>query len=236
MEDLKQISACTLFNGMSETSVAELLSKINYTFKTYAKGDYLIKKNSYLKSLFILVEGEVYGEVTDENGKVFHLTEQKAPIALASALVFGKDLEYPLNILAKTNLKILQIEKTEVMNLMQTNQLFFQNYMEKVAERTHFLHNKISCFSLRTLKEKLFVYLLRLSKDQNSDTLTIKKSQSELAHHFGVNRPSLTREIRNLHNNGFIQAEGKEIKLLKKQDMQRMIACNSSSCINSLRD
>lgn len=43
---------------------------------------------------------------------------------------------------------------------------------------------------------------------QNSDTLTINNLQNEQVHHFGVNRPSLTHEIRNLHKNGISHDEG----------------------------
>lgn len=235
MDELKDINQCSLFKGMSEDTINHLLSKIDYQIKEKEKGEYIIHKDSHLKHLLILLDGIVSGETTDENGKIFHLTEHKAPIALATALLFGRDMGYPIDVVAKTNCTILQIGKNQALHLMQNNQTFLENYMEVVAERTFFLHNKITCFSLRTLKEKLLVYLLSLSKDQQSDTILITKSQNELAHYFGVNRPSLTREIRNLHNKGYILAKGKEISLLKKTELQKMVSCDSNTCINSLR-
>lgn len=234
MEFLNKLKDSALFTEISFDEVSDLLSQVECSLKKYSKNDYIIRRGSFQNSMIILVEGIIESEIIFENGKVLKVSEQMAPFVLSAALIHGKEIEYPIDVIARTEVTVLKIDKDDVFKMMQTNVTFLRNYMEVVAERTNFLYQKLTCFSFRSLREKYILYLLSLIKEQKSDFVTVSKSQSELAQSFGVNRPSLAREVRSLHNSGLIEADGKEIKVLSRKKLSRMLSCKSNLCTNCL--
>ena len=234
MEFLNKLENCKLFTEIASAEVTDLLSQIDLTVKNYAKNEYIIRRGSFQNSLVILVEGIIESEIIFENGKVLKVSEQMAPFVLSAALIHGKEIEYPIDVIARTDVTLIKISKDDVFKMMQSNVVFLRNYMEVIAERTNFLYQKLTCFSFRSLREKFILYLLSLVQDQNSDVVKVSKSQSELAQSFGVNRPSLAREVRSLHNSGLIEAEGKDIKVLNRDKLSQQLSCKSNLCANCL--
>ncbi|MBA4409130.1 MAG: Crp/Fnr family transcriptional regulator [Bacteroidota bacterium] len=234
MDQLKNIKNCALFDGISLPEISGLLSQVVHRIQHYLKDECLIRNGSYQKSLIILIKGVIKGEITCKNGNSLRIVEQKSTTALSTALLLGVDIVYPMDVIAMTDVVVLKIEKSEVLKMMQINQTFLKNYLNEVAEGASYLYQRISCFSQRSLKERFIVYLLSQAREQNSDRLILKKSQTELAQFFGVNRPSLSREIRSLHNMGLIEATGKEIRLLKMDELANSLSCQSDKCIRCL--
>ena len=232
MEFLNKIVDCKLFTDITSSEIEDLISMVRISVKNYEKNDYIIRQGSFQNSLVILIDGVIESEIVYENGKVLKITEQIAPYVLSAALIHGKEIKYPIDVIARTDVKLIKISKEDVFKIMQSNAIFLRNYMEVVAERTNFLFQKLTCFSFRSLREKFILYLLSLAKDQNSDVVKVSKSQSELAQSFGVNRPSLAREVRFLHNSGLIEAEGKEIKVLSRKKLSQQLSCKSNLCAN----
>lgn len=234
MEFLNKLEDSKLFVDIASAEIADLLSQVDFSVKNYAKGEYIIRRGSFQKSMIILVKGVIESEIIFESGKVLKVSEQRAPFVLSAALIHGKEIEYPIDVIARTDVTLLKISKDDVFKMMQLNVVFLKNYMEVVAERTNFLYQKLTCFSFRSLREKYILYLLSLTQEQNSDLVKVSKSQNELAQSFGVNRPSLAREIRSLHNSGLIEAEGKEIRVLSRKKLSQMLSCKSNLCTNCL--
>ena len=234
MEFLNKLENCKLFCEIASAETAKMLDSAEVNLKRYQKDDYIIHRGSFQNSLIILVDGLIESEIIFENGKVLKVTEQKAPYVLSAALIHGHNIEYPIDVIARTDVSVLKIDKEGVFKMMQAHPIFLRNYMQVVAERTNFLYQKLTCFSFRSLREKFILYLLSLSQDQQSDHVIVHKSQSELAQSFGVNRPSLAREVRALHHAGFIEADGKEIKVLCREKLSQQLSCKSNLCVKCL--
>jgi CRP-like cAMP-binding protein len=56
-------------------------------------------------------------------------------------------------------------------------------------------------------------YLRSLSTEQNSHTITLPISKKQLADYFGVQRPSLFRELKKMKEEGLINIDNKTITL-----------------------
>ena len=77
------------------------------------------------------------------------------------------------------------------------------------------------CF--KTIRQKIAAYLLRLYKQQQQLQITLDRSQQELSDYFGVSRPSLARELSHMQEDGMIIADRKQITILQKEWLIRLI-------------
>ena len=79
-------------------------------------------------------------------------------------------------------------------------------------------------YSGRLIKvEEIASYLLRLYKQQQQLHITLDRSQQELSDYFGVSRPSLARELAHMQEDGLLTADRKQITILQKEELVRLI-------------
>ncbi len=213
------IENCILFKGLSEVQINELLFSIDYKEKTYSKGELIVQSNTEVRSLLIVVDGCVRGEMVDFSGKTIKIEDIESPRMLAPAFLFGKNNHYPVDIVANEECVVLAIPKDSFLQLLQNNVKVLSNYLNSISNRAQFLSNKIKFLSFQTIKGKIAHYLLQMMKQTGSDSFVLKKSQNELSEMFGVARPSLSRAIRELDSEGLIKAEGKSICILNKMKL-----------------
>ena len=82
---------------------------------------------------------------------------------------------------------------------------------------------KLFFMSVKTIRQKLASYLLRMLKQQGDSPIQLDRSQQELADYFGVSRPSLARELAHMQDDGLIKTDRKLVHILRKEDMMQLI-------------
>ncbi|TLX78233.1 Crp/Fnr family transcriptional regulator [Labilibacter sediminis] len=202
-----------LFTGLSFNDIKELLGQIHFQVKKYGKGQMVAYGGETVDRLHIVLSGGVKGEMIDYSGKSIKIEDIDPPKPLAIAFLFGKSNKYPVNIVANKDSEILIIPKASVLILFQKNETVLLNYLNAISNRSQFLSQKIRFLTFQTIKGKIANYLLQLSGGKTME-VTLPMSQNSMAELFGVTRPSVGRGMRELHNDGIIEANGKQVKLL----------------------
>ena len=75
------------------------------------------------------------------------------------------------------------------------------------------MNERIAMYTQKTLRENLVDYLSALSTTQNSDTIILPITKKELADYFGVQRPSLFRELKRMKDENLIEINNRIFKL-----------------------
>lgn len=212
-----------VFKGINPAEIEEILIKINHQLRSYNSGTIIYHNGDECNNLLTVIEGSVKGEMADFSGKIIKIEDIETPRHIAAAFIFGSNNKYPVNVVANSDVKILFIPKESFLILLQTNQIILSNYLDIISNRTQFLSNKIRFLSFKTIKSKIAHFMLELSKRQNNNFIILPKTQKELAEFFGVTRPSLGRIIGELENDGIIKAKAKNIEILNKESLIRLL-------------
>lgn len=207
---------CKLFAGVKEDNFYDILGQIHYQIKSYEKNTFIAARNIKYESLLIVLEGVAKTEMTDFKGAVVNIAEIYAGESLAPAFLFGKSNLLPVEIYAKTDVKILLIPKGEVLKLFNLCPQFLINFLNVISARTQHIIKKVRFLSFRTLKGKFAYYLLKLSEEQKSNFIKLKNTQKELAEIFAATRPSVARVIGQLADEACIKVKGKNIEIIDK--------------------
>ncbi len=216
---MKLLEKCKLFKNIKPEDIQTLLSAVHYRVLKYEKHQLIEYQSAPCDKLLILTKGVVIAEMTKLSGSSVKISELHAPESLASAFLFGDEQFYPVDITAQEEVTILRIPKSSVLKMFNLSQQFLSNYLDMISTRAQYLTEKMKFFSFQTIKGKLAYFLLKTASEQNSDTLIIKQTQSELADLFGVARPSLARCIKQLADDNYIEINRKEYKILNKREL-----------------
>lgn len=217
------LDKCPLFVGMDNDEIIKLLKSVSHQVKKFRKNELIAQSGEEIRAQLIVIEGSVKGEMMDFSGKTIKIEDIESPRPLAPAFLFGQMNCYPVNIVANENVIILFIPKASFIYMMQMNEKVLNNFLGIISNKAQFLSGKIKFLSFQSIKGKLANYLLQQSTKNNSEKIVLNKSQTQLAELFGVARPSLGRAIREMDQDGIIQAHAKEIKILDKQRLSALL-------------
>lgn len=191
--------------------------------KMYKKGAVLAEQDEACNRLIILLSGKVRAEMTDPSGKVVKVEDILAPNPLAILFLFGTNSRFPVQATADEDSTALVIPKSSVLGILGKNEVLLKNYLDISADFASRLSQKLYFMSFRTIRQKISMFLLELSRNQASSTVQLGRTKSSLAEYFGVSRPSLERELSNMQHDGWIAIDKKEIAILKKESLVQLV-------------
>ncbi|MGE4287336.1 MAG: Crp/Fnr family transcriptional regulator [Salinivirgaceae bacterium] len=211
----QRLANSPIFKGIAPDQIEQLLSKVPFQIKQIEANKIFAHRFDEVKSLSIIIEGSVRGEMLDFSGKVLKVEDIYAPRPIASAFMFGQNNRYPVDVISNEESSLLIIPKDSVLRLFQLNKDFLSNYLTAISNRAQFLSERIWFLSFKTIKGKLAQYILSLATpDKNQVKLPL--SQKELAEFFGVTRPSLARALGELEREKMIVVNRREIQIINR--------------------
>jgi CRP-like cAMP-binding protein len=220
--DYSLLSEAPLFKGLTATDLEAILSEVPVRIKKFYAGSLISQSGEPVNSLMIVITGAVRGEMVDYAGRVIKIEDIPAPIAIASAFMFGSRNRFPVNVIAISDGELFLIEKQYFLELLMRNNIILVNFLDMISNRSQFLSEKIKFLNFKTIKGKLAHYLLQKAGKERS-SVVLEMTQNELADYFGVARPSVGRVLGELEEEGYIEAKGKNIKIIDKDGLADLV-------------
>jgi len=212
------LSEAPLFKGLTATRIEAILSEVPFRVRKFKTGSMLAQSGEPVNSILIVILGIVKGEMVDYAGRVIKIEDIPAPGAIAAAFLFGNRNMFPVNVISVTDGELLSIEKPEFLKLLMSNDTILVNFLNMISNRSQFLSEKIKFLNFKTIKGKLAHYILQKS-GREKVFLKLGMTQNDIADFFGVARPSVARALREMEDEGYIKARGKNIQILDKEKL-----------------
>ncbi|MDS1030839.1 Crp/Fnr family transcriptional regulator [Bacillota bacterium LX-D] len=195
---------CILFQGLNKKEILDSLHKLDYVETTYSKGSIIADEDDDCHSIGIVLSGLLEVQKIHASGKVVTLTQLRPGEIFGEAIVFSKQRNYPATITAAQETSVLFIAKDAIIQLCSISPMILTNFMELLSSRILMLNKKVKVLSLETIRQKLCSLFLEESKKQKSLIIKLSMSRSNLAEQMGIQRPSLSRELIKMKNEGLI--------------------------------
>lgn len=221
--DIKVLTKIPLFHSINENEIERIFSELKIKETHFKKGEILAFQDEICNRLIILLSGSVKGEMTDPSGKVVKIEDIYAPNPLAILFLFGQENRFPVQATAREDTIALVIPKQSVLRMLSMNETLLKNYLDISANFAGRLSKKLHFMSFRTIRQKLAMYILNLSKLSNSDIIELDKTKTALAEYFGVSRQSLERELTNMQKDGLIEPDRKKVIIKDKGKLIQLI-------------
>lgn len=197
-------------------------SDLKYTIKAYQKNVRIFSQGDACDALYILTLGSVKTEMITENGNLLGIEIISAPRPLAPAFLFSDNNRFPVDVTSLEEVEVLRIPKDEVIRLMTVQPNFMRQFLTHNANRTQFLTNRLQLLSIKTIKGKIAHFILE-QMDLQGNPFKINRNQTELADFFGVARPSLARSLSELVDEGIIEVNRKEYRVLNQKKLKELL-------------
>lgn len=216
----QELSYCPLFKGMAQQEHDQFLDRNVKEVLTFQKGETIVLQGEPIHSVMLLVQGSVRTEMITKEGNVLNIDILEAVIPLAPAFIYGSGKSYPVDVIAEEPCIILKISKAAWLDEMANNKQLLTNFLTMNADLTFFLTDKLQMISLKSLRKKLATFFLEKTTVEK-DTFNLKRSRTQLAEYFGVQRQSLARSLKEMEDDGIILLKGRTVKVLDRNKLIR---------------
>lgn len=220
-EHLDLLAESAIFLGLQRAEIDEVLKEAHFQLRDYAKGALIAQSGAPCEHIRIVLEGDVAGEMMDLSGKILKIEDLPPSKMIAPAFLYGRRRTYPVNVIASAPTVLWQMHRDEFSKLLQTDLRLLNNYLNAISNRAQFLSEKIRFLSFPSLRSKLAFLFVRHAAGERIFRLPMTHQQlSEL---FGVARPSVSREIRLMNNEGLIRAERDMITIQDPEGLKALL-------------
>ena len=207
---VNHLTHCILFKGLTPEELQNLIASINYSISDNCKNCVecqtciIALEGDLCDSLGIVLQGELEVQKHYASGKVVTLAKLNKGKTFGEAIAFSETNIYPATIVSYKGSIILYISKKDIIAMCSSYPQVLNNFMQLLSSKILLLNKKIKELSFETLRQKISNYLLSQYEIQKTKALILPISRKNLAEHLGVQRPSLSRELVNMKDDGLI--------------------------------
>jgi len=206
------IGNISILYGVEKNILNTLIQKNKIYEREYSRDSTIHNQGDKCETLDIVCSGSLVAYSISINGSENIIFDFKAGSVIGANLLFGENNRYPMNIYCTANCVLMHISKAAVYELLK-NYNFVLKYINSISLNSQGMNQKIAMYTQKNLRENLLDYFSALSAKQKSKTILLPVTKKQLADYFGVQRPSLFRELKRMKDDGIIDIKNKIIKL-----------------------
>ena len=205
-----------LFKNIHPSKQGILLKMLEANTLHFSVNELILSKIKIDDFIAIITEGEANLIKTDSNGNKLIIEE------LGEGNIFGTNIsnlnnkEYEIE--SKTDITITFIEMHFILNPKNTSsQIYSQfliNLLELINKKYTETNQRLDILTNKTIRNKLLEYFKNSYAETGARVLYLKSSFTALADYLAIDRSAMTRELKNLKDEGLIEIKNKKIKLL----------------------
>ena len=213
--DLRQIS---IFKNLSDQDLELIKEKNIIEEKIYQKESHIFRVGDLSDSIYYLIEGSIIVYKIDPNGKRFIIKKIQKPGIFGEVYSYLKE-PFDFSAQAEVPSKILVIHDFESIFTYGSKE-FLKSYIDMLSKKCLELSRTNQITSQASLRQKIAKYLLL---NQENSLVKIDLSREEWADILSTTRPSLSRELSNMVDDGLIDIRDKTIEIVNLSQMADII-------------
>ena len=216
------LSTSPLFFHLSQNEADAILERAVTEVRTVDKGNYVVRQGAPIHHLYLLMKGLVRTEMVTREGNVLEIEFIEPVRPLAPAFLVATDNRFPVDVITTEPAIFYLIPRSLWLKELIANETLLTNFMMVISNMSVFLSKKVQMMSIKSLKGKLSLYILENTTPQQP-TFHLKRTQTQLAEYFGVQRPSLARTIGEMIREGWITLYKRELSVLQRGKLEELV-------------
>lgn len=224
-EALVQLESCALFQGLDPEDIYKSMECAGAECAVFRKDEMIFTEDMEPRRLYVLVSGMVrvgrdsvdgkrsilvtYGRTGDIFGDVILFLGKKQYGFFAQAGEESKVVSIPRGFLSSTCPRGCGYHTRMVSNMLMI-----------LAQTAYSLNDRLEVLMCQTLRQKIGKMLLLYCEGDYSRKLVM--TREEMAQTLNVARPSLSRELMKMVEDGLIRVEGRKISIEDVQALEEL--------------
>ena len=206
----------SLFKDITPDNKGKLLKLLETSNFTYQKGvniAYLFKDK---ESIGLVISGSLDIIRIDYNGTraIIETIFEEEILGTSLTSLLSNDYE----IITREDTKILWLDYNVILGINDIKYSYYNQFIKNLLmialEKNTLKNERIEILTQKTIRNKLLEYFRIEAQKNRSKIIYLKSTWQDLADYLAIDRCAMTRELKNLKEEGFINTKGRVITLL----------------------
>jgi len=208
-----------LFSDIDRKDIIQMITCLNPKEESFSRGEFIAQAGEPMKGLGLLLQGSVSVLKENVDGSRIIMNILKPGELFGEMAVFSEERVWPASISALTNSTVLFISPDKIVgrcaNACSFHRQLTVNMLRILSDRAMKLNRKVEYMSIRGMREKLCTFFWELYRKQGGNIIHLPMKRNELADFLNVSRPSMSREMGRMRDEGLIDFHLSTVKILK---------------------
>jgi len=213
---------CRLFTDITEEEQSKMLSCAGAKKLEFKPGQYVFRQGDKPENMYLILKGSAIIAKDFASGKRNVLFSVYEKDVFGEMYIFSDEKEYWFDAIASEPLTVLEIPWKFFYgfceNACHKHQMVIKNMLGVQADRNFVMTRKLYLLSGKTLRERIAMWALDSAGD--NDSFDSGMNREELADYLGSTRPSLSREMMNMNDEGLLEVNRSHIRILDREALE----------------
>ncbi len=229
MDLTNQLRRSALFNNIDEDTINSFLSHLNPIVNTYEKGEYIAIAGDEQNGWFgVILSGNIEVLIENATGSKTIINILSEGDLLGEVSAFAKKPNWPASAMALQDSTIVFFTANSIIKRCEHPCAFhtelISNALQIISNRAFYLNKKMQYLTAKGIKEKIALYLLeQYNANYRSLSFMLPLSRIQMADFLNVTRPSLSREMAIMKDNGIIDYHRSSVRIKNLKALSKML-------------
>jgi len=221
------LKKCKLFENMTMEELSDMLECLKPKIKKIGKNEIANIQGDDFDGLGVVMSGQAVVVKEDSRGNSSILGILRQGDIFGEMAAFTNSGKWPATIVAQTECIIMYIPAKLVTGvcekLCKSHQTLNMNMLRILAEKAMILSRKLEYLSVKSIRGRIAKFLLEQKGNSRESTFMLPMNRNELADFLNVARPSLSREMCRMRDEGLIDFHRSSVKIIDVERLKESI-------------
>lgn len=220
---LDLLSDCMLFKGIPFGQLGGMLSCIEPKVKSYTRNEFISIEGERFNGIGLVLSGNA--AVTRENaaGERVIMSVLEPGELFGEMAAFLDSKTWPATVVAQNKCSIMFLPPGKIVGqcekVCDSHRMLALNMLRILSRKAAALNRKVEYLAMGSLRSKIAAFLLEQAKNAGTTTFLLQMKRNELADYLNASRPSLSREMGRMRDEGVLEFHRSSIRI---RDMGRL--------------
>lgn len=223
---LSVLKECSLFQSISMPELQAMLECIRPRVLEYKKNENITLEGERYEGVGVILKGNA--AITKENAAGSRIIMNMAGPSdmFGEIAAFSRKRAWPATVTALENCTVMFLPPEKIVSecekLCQSHKALINNMLKLISEKAMMLNKKVEYLTIRSLRGKICSFFLEQYRASESATFMMPMNRNELADFLNVSRPSLSREMCRMRDEGIIEFERSSVRIRDMRLLREM--------------
>ncbi len=192
--------------------------------KKHSKKELLFSAGEEARGFFYVLSGEIRVFRMDEKGREIEVVRLQPGDFFGEAAVFAAG-RFPAFAETTKDSEVLYFERDAFFRKLEKSPGLSRFFLGLLARKCLILNERIEALGLRTVRQRLAQYLLSHCSGDKGCVVDLKIKKADLARLLGTASETLSRNLRDMKQDGLIDVRGRSIRVKNCQGLREELIC-----------
>lgn len=218
------LSRSKLFNNIDGQDLVALINCIKGKVCNYKKNDFVAISGEDFTGIGIILKGQASVAKENAAGKRVMMIMLEPGDMFGEMIAFSGIPVWPVTVQTHKDSTVLFLSREKLLGncerICPWHRTLIYNMLRIISERALMLNKKVEYLTTKSMRGKISTFLLDQYKKTGKTSFILPMKRNELAEFLNVSRPSMSREMSRMREEGIIDFCFASIKILNLEALK----------------